>query len=321
MKQKNKTRLARAAMTLLFALLTTVGAWAQTPLFSEDFEGGSMPEGWTTDGPGTWSVGKGDYSTSTGAGQGTYNALITHGTTGNVTKLITPVIDLSSVTSAELSFMHIQRAWSGDRDQLRVYYRTSSDGEWTQLVAYTAAVASWTTEDGIVLPNTSSTYQIAFEMTDNYGYGVGIDNIIISLPATCIKPFGLQCTDATTNTATLSWTNGAEGQETWQICIDGDEDNPITANSNPFTINDLNAGTAYTAKVRTYCSASDQSGWSNEISFVTDCEAISLGTWSENFDGITVTSAYTPQTRTLPVCWSFINTSTYASYAVYPTIY
>ena len=32
MKQKNKTRLARAAMTLLLALLTTFGAWAQSEL-------------------------------------------------------------------------------------------------------------------------------------------------------------------------------------------------------------------------------------------------------------------------------------------------
>ena len=30
MEKKNKTRLARAAMTLLLALLTTIGAWAQT---------------------------------------------------------------------------------------------------------------------------------------------------------------------------------------------------------------------------------------------------------------------------------------------------
>ena len=31
-----------------------------------------------------------------------------------------------------------------------------------------------------VLPNPSATYQIAFEMTDNYGYGVGIDDVTIA---------------------------------------------------------------------------------------------------------------------------------------------
>ena len=133
-------------MMLLLALLVPWAAKAQTSLFSEDFEGGTMPAGWTTDGPGSWSVGVGDYSTSTGAGQGSYNAKITHGTTGNVTKLITPEIDLSSVTSATLSFMHVQRSWAGDIDELRVYYRTSSSETWTQLVAYTSAISSLTTE-------------------------------------------------------------------------------------------------------------------------------------------------------------------------------
>ena len=169
-------------MMLLLALLVPWAANAQT-LFSEGFEGGSMPTGWTTDGPGTWSVGSGDYSTSTGAGLGTYNALIKHSTTGNVTKLITPEIDLSSVSSAVLSFMHVQRSWAGDIDYLKVYYRTSSSETWTQLVAYTSAISSWTTEEEIVLPNTSATYQLAFEHTDNYGYGVGLDQIVISVPA------------------------------------------------------------------------------------------------------------------------------------------
>ena len=156
---------------LLAALFMPWAAQAQS-LFSEGFEGGSIPTGWTTDGPGTWRVGSGDYSSSTGSGDGTYNALITHGSTGSVTKLITPEINLSSVTSANLSFMHIQRSWSGDIDQLKVYYRTSTTGTWTQLVEYTAAVSSWTTEEDIILPNTSATYQLAFEYTDKYGYAL-----------------------------------------------------------------------------------------------------------------------------------------------------
>ena len=119
---------------LMFALFCIPWAANAQTLFSEGFEDGSMPTGWTTDGPGTWSVGSGDYSTSTGAGLGTYNALIKHGNTGDVTKLITPEIDLSSVTSATLSFMHVQRSWAGDFDYLTVYYRTSSSETWTQLV-------------------------------------------------------------------------------------------------------------------------------------------------------------------------------------------
>ena len=153
--------------SVFLLLMMAIGAMAQTTLFSEDFEGGAMPDGWTTEGPGSWSVGSGDYSSTTGAGQGTYNALITHSDRDNVTKLISPEIDLSSVTSATLSFMHIERSWTGDIDELRVYYRASSGDSWAQIAEYTSAYASWTTEEDLVLPNTSSTYQLAFEMTDN----------------------------------------------------------------------------------------------------------------------------------------------------------
>ena len=130
--RKKLSYLLTLLLTAVFLLpWSGVKAADPTPIWSEDFEGGSMPEGWTKEGSGTWSVGTGDNSSSTGAGQGTYNAKITHGTTDVKTKLITPVIDLSGYSSAMLSFMHVHRAWGSDKDQLRVYYRTSSTGSWT----------------------------------------------------------------------------------------------------------------------------------------------------------------------------------------------
>lgn len=312
---KRKTLL----LTLLMALFAPWAANAQT-LFSEGFEGGSMPTGWTTDGPGTWSVGSGDYSTSTGAGLGTYNALIKHSSTGNVTKLITPEIDLSTVASAELSFMHIQRSWSGDIDQLRVYYRTSSSGSWTQIAEYTAAFASWTTEDGIVLPDLSSTYQIAFEHTDKYGYGVGVDNIVIVQGASCPKPTGLNValTPGDGTVATLSWTSDADA---WQICLNGDETNLIPATTNPYTITGLTPETTYTAKVRTNC-GSEQSDWSNEVTFKpTDAIQLTVndGTNTNGYvpiygyyvDAITKSQFIIPAENLKDMAWGTINKMTF----------
>ena len=248
-------------MMLCFAIFGVANA--QT-LFSEGFEGGSMPTGWTTDGPGTWSVGSGDYSSSTGAGLGTYNALIKHSTTGDVTKLITPTIDLSSVTSATLSFMHVQRSWAGDIDELRVYYRTSSTGTWTQLVEYTGAVASWTTEEDIALPNTSATYQLAFEHTDNYGYGVGVDNVIISAPPACPKPTNLAAT-TDGETATITWDGTAANG--FIIDING---TPVTGQTSPYTFN-VELSTTYNVTVTADCDAAGTSE-SVSTSFTTpDC--------------------------------------------------
>ena len=255
-------------MMLLLALLVPWAANAQTSLFSEDFEGGTMPAGWTTDGPGSWSVGVGDYSTSTGAGHGSYNAKITHGSTGNVTKLITPEIDLSSVASAELSFMHVQRSWAGDIDQLRVYYRTSSSGSWTQIAEYTAAFASWTTEDGIVLPNLSSTYQIAFEHTDKYGYGVGVDNIVIVQGASCPKPADLAATP-NGQSATLTWTSDASSFDV-AYSADGtanpDDLTYTTVTTNSYTKDNLAIDADHYFWVRANCSGTDQSAWAGPVS-------------------------------------------------------
>ena len=226
---------------LLFALLAPWAANAQTSLFSEDFEDGTMPTSWTTEGSGSWSVGTGDYSASTGAGHGTYNAKITHGSTGNVTKLITPEMDLSSVTTAELSFMYVMRSWAGDTDELRVYYRTSTDGTWTKIAEYTDAVNSWTNVESLPLLTLSNTYQIAFEFTDKYGYGVGIDYINIEQGAATPKPTNLAVSNVTDNSATLSWNENGTATA-WQICLNNDETNLIDATENPYTLNNLNTG-------------------------------------------------------------------------------
>ena len=239
--------------------------------FTCDFEnttGSELPTGWTTDGPGKWQVGTGDNNTSTGAGEGSKNALIKHSSNDNVTKLITPLIDLSSAATATLSFMHIQRAWSGDQDQLRVYYRTSPNAAWTLLegMEFTGNISTWTTEEGVSLPNPSSTYQIAFEMTDGYGYGVGIDKVEIA-SASMPKPTGLTYTltpgDGTV--ATLSWTETGSATA-WQICLNDDEDNLIEATTNTYALTSLTPETTYTAKVRAVVSG-EYSSWSDEVSF------------------------------------------------------
>ena len=261
-------------MMLCFACFGVANA--QTSFFSEDFEGGSMPSGWTTDGPGSWSVGSGDYSASTGAGQGTYNALITHGTTGNVTKLITPAINLASAASAELSFMHIQRSWSGDIDQLRVYYRTSSSGSWTQLVAYTSAVSSWTTESEIALPNPSGTYQLAFEFTDKYGYGVGLDDINIEGElSSCPAPSNLRIVgEVGPRSITMGW--DAESGVTFQYAmVQSHNIDPTTVTTfdgttttNEMTWNNLTPDTDYTVILRKMCGTNDYSA-ANALEFHT----------------------------------------------------
>ena len=291
-----------------------------------------MPTGWTTDGSGTWSVATGvNSSYPSSAGQGTYNAQIKHGTTGNATKLITPEIDLSAVASAELSFMHVQKDWSGDVDELRVYYRTSSSESWTLLTGqeYTSAVDSWTTEDGIALPNLSSTYQIAFEFYDNWGRGLGIDNVVIIQGASCAKPTGLAATvtPGSGTIATLDWTAG--GTETdWTIEYSTTSDfssnvSSTTATGTPTAnLTGLTPETQYYARVKADCGGGDESAWSTTCTF-TPSNAYSLtvndGSTTNGYvpiygyyvDGSIVSQFIIPAASLSSIQWATLNQMTF----------
>lgn len=159
-----------------------------TPGYSESFDDGSIPQEWNFLGESTLDIAAGSY----GAG-----ALITSAQTGsnnlrlyysgvtspsivpetNIIEL--PLVDLKNVNTPVLRFWHAQEPWDGNQDELRVLYKTSLNGVWTELAGYDQAINAWT-ERALSLPNPSSEYYIAFKGTCNNGHGVIIDNVKIS---------------------------------------------------------------------------------------------------------------------------------------------
>ena len=184
--------------------------------YTETFEATSTALScWTTQGNGTWSFGTGDYSSSTGAFEGSTNALITHSTTGNVTKLISPIlVDVNQ--GLKLDFAYVMRSWAGDIDELRVYFRSDANSAWQQMAEFTDAAATWTVET-VLIPGT--VHQIAFEMTDNYGYGVGIDSVVFT-PMTadyCFPVNNLTASNVFAREATLNWEGEASSYNVYEI--------------------------------------------------------------------------------------------------------
>jgi uncharacterized protein (TIGR02145 family) len=82
----------------------------------------------------------------------------------------------------------------------------------------------------------------------------------------CRRPIQLEA-NPTPYSAELSW-EARNDETSWQICLDNDENNLITANTNPFTIPGLLPETSHTAKVRANC-GNEYSPWSTGISFTT----------------------------------------------------
>lgn len=156
-----------------------------TAPFSEDFEGSVFPPlCWTQEivqGSESWVRSNGGYSSNPAAAHsGSGNALLFHNSFSAATvKLITPPLKVEWLLNPVLTFWHAQVAWSGDQDELRVYYRTSGTSAWILLETYTSEVSTWT-QRTIALPNPSQTYYIAFEGNAKYGYGVCVDDVIIT---------------------------------------------------------------------------------------------------------------------------------------------
>lgn len=123
--------------------------------------------------------------------------------------------------------------------------------------------------------------------------------------------------------ATLSWTAGEEGQNAWQICLNGDVDNLIDVTENSYTLTNLTPETEYTAKIRANCGDVDgNSAWSSEISFTpTDAYSIMVndgtetntyvpiyGTWVDN---ISKSQFIIPATDLVDIKWGTINKLTF----------
>ena len=83
-----------------------------------------------------------------------------------------------------------------------------------------------------------------------------------------LTPSALAVSNVTWGTADLNWTENGDATA-WEVCLNGDEENLIAADSNPFTVEGLTPETEYTAKVRA-ARGDKKSKWSNEVIFTTD---------------------------------------------------
>ena len=222
---------------------TTFVARISTFPWNEGFENaGVIPNCWTQEQVASSGI---NWTFITGSGNshpaaahgGTYNACLKDASaTDNKTRLITPTLNLSALSSPVLTFWHTQAVWSGDQDQLIVYYKNSAGGTWTAIGTYTASITTWTMET-INLPNSSSDYYIAFEGNAKYGYGVCVDDVSItgtpSSPTLAVSPSNQNVAPPAGSTAFTVTSNSAwtvVSNQTWcTVTPSGNGNGTITA--------------------------------------------------------------------------------------------
>ena len=90
------------------------------------------------------------------------------------------------------------------------------------------------------------------------------NQVWLHFTSTCPPPTNPTDSIISQTSAMLSWTESGSATE-WQVCVNGDETNPITVTTNSYTLNGLTPGTDYPVKVRSICGANDTSQWCNEV--------------------------------------------------------
>ena len=276
-------------------------AWAQKALpYSYGFEDYNLAtDGWTTQNPSGKNNSKfllNGASKRTGSYGFQFNSYDTSGE--NTQYLISPELDAPD--GVEVSFYY-KNSNSGKVEIFKVGYSTSdaeiSSFTWGEEIS--KSNAAWEQYTGLFPEGTK---YVAVYYYSDYQYYLYVDDFTFSAPPTCIKPTEFTATEITSNSVTMSWTSDADA---WNVQYKKAADSDWTdvsgnITSKSYTLTGLSPATAYQARVRTYCDASDQSEWTNAVSFTTDCATITIdanNSFSEDFSA----------GNTLPICWSVNN--------------
>ncbi len=283
----------KKTLVILFILSFAI-SWQSKAQFSENFDSGlpgSMTQVYITNSI-SWTNCGGDTGPATCPYNGAGSAHFYEGAySGSKTALVTPVMDLSS-GAYQLRFSHVQPVWSGDQNTLTVEISTDAGTNWTQVVEYTNDIPDWVDET-IYLDNfnLSATTQFRFVGTIDWGYAIGLDDIVVEPQPSCLHVSDLSVSNITTDTAELSWVENGSAT-TWNIeygttGFTQGQGTTVVATNNPYTLTGLTASTEYDYYVQADCGGGDTSTWKGPYTFITACPTITSFPYTYGFEDIT----------------------------------
>ncbi|MGL4595984.1 MAG: hypothetical protein ACRCYO_00555, partial [Bacteroidia bacterium] len=232
--------------------MLALGLHAQTTYFSQDFESGSMPAGWTP--AGTWTVGNAASSSSTyfAPPPHTYFAVLNDdalstSANGNV-RLSTPVINLSAATIVYLKFdvFFGGLTYQNVTETANIDYSTDGGVTWTtSSFVVPTSTSGWQT----AAVNMSSqlagfnNVKIAFRYNDggDWMFGWAVDNVMLFEPAaneaalTAITPAVYGAANSTINLGGTFQNNGLS-PITSIVAKYSDGSNTYTSNINAINV-------------------------------------------------------------------------------------
>ncbi len=206
---------------------------------------------------------------------------------GNIAELLTPVIDVSALTTPQLSFYyHMYGSGMGS-----LHVDVSDNGTWhnDEIVIsgqqQTSGSDAWL-EYSLVLGAYSGDVQVRFRgiRGNDYHGDISIDDIKIIEAPTCPVPSNLTVSNISFETADVSWTAG-NVETHWQVeyGLQGfthGNGTLVDVSTNSLSLIGLTQSTAYDVYVKANCGASpgdDDSAWLGPITFNTNTDYCSGG--------------------------------------------
>ncbi|MDR2683821.1 MAG: fibronectin type III domain-containing protein, partial [Prevotellaceae bacterium] len=298
-------------LSLLFAAVAVFGLSAQITSFDDDFESGVLdPAKWTqspSNSPVLWSVGSSGVGTVAPQNGSKFVKLFSEEYQGPV-KLITPLVDISAMNDPVVIFkMASQKFAVGTRDTLKVYYRTSASGEWTDMAWFLQSTNNWEQKvihikELVSYTPAVSTVQVAFEWCYANAKGIALDDIQIMGQPVCFV-INLRTSNVTDQSAMLVWTSAVFAQRHNLKISSTPLADPVndpadvysgTVPASYYTVTGLTAETVYYWYVQSDCGTGDVTEWAAGT-VTTKCEPSATGILYNFESGVT---------GGLPECWT-----------------
>lgn len=268
--------------------------------------GSSTNPGWTQVSTGTYPT----CNPVAGAGMAKFNSFSV------------PAGDSYDLTSSAIPFtggayrvsfkMYRDNGYPALGDIIDVYYNTTATSTGGTLLGIVnraigltpiESANGWYSYTFLIPGNPNGNGYISLLAKSLYGNNIFVDEIKVENVPTCDNPTALISSNITTSSATIGWisptVSPANGYEYYYSSTNvtptlaGIVSGITTAN-----LVGLSPATTYYFWVRSICSSSDVSAWSDSRSFTTAC--VSVSSFSENFDGVA--------TSTFPTCWGKVGT-------------
>jgi len=248
-----------------------------------------------TSGPYRWTPNRlNTYSTYTGpssAHNGTMYAYTeaSGSNTGDVAELISPVLDLSSLTQPQLTFYYHMHGSDMGSLSLDTYDGvTWINDVWTLSGEQQPSSSDPWLEANVFFSNNVT--QVRFRAIHGNGYqnDMAIDDITIQEMSYCQPPTGLSVSSVSDDSVNLSWT--ANGPATvWNIeygptGFTQGQGVTINTTSNPYTLTGLTLNTTYDYYVQSDCGSSGFSTWTGPYTFSVYCSSTHTLPYIKDFD-------------------------------------